>query len=67
MEFSYTEGNLEADSDISLILSTYCDAAHIKKLVEQFEGPNLDMSVLVIDGCCAQSAAFCITSHFKDT
>jgi hypothetical protein len=51
MEFSSTEGNLEADSDISLILSTYFEVADIEKLVEEIERLDLDMPVLVIDGC----------------
>jgi hypothetical protein len=51
MESSSTEGNLETDSDISLILSTYCEAANIEKLVEEIERLNPNISVLVIDGC----------------
>jgi dolichol-phosphate mannosyltransferase len=49
MKFSPVEGGLEVDSDIGLILPTYCEAANIEKLVEEIERLKLDISILVID------------------
>jgi len=49
MKFSSVEGSLEVDSDIGLILPTYCEAANIENLVEEIERLKLDVSILVID------------------
>jgi dolichol-phosphate mannosyltransferase len=49
MPFSPIEGNLEVNSDIGIILPTYCEAANIEKLVQEIEDLNLSVSILVID------------------
>jgi dolichol-phosphate mannosyltransferase len=49
VKFSSIEGSLEVDSDIGLVLPTYCEAANIEKLVEEIERLKLDLSILVID------------------
>ena len=43
------EGNLNIKSEVGLILPTYCEAANIRKLVEEIENLNLSISILVID------------------
>jgi dolichol-phosphate mannosyltransferase len=43
------EGNLSANSEIGLILPTYCEVANIEKLISDIENLNLDVRVLVID------------------
>jgi dolichol-phosphate mannosyltransferase len=49
MEFSPVEGSLGVDSELGFILPTYCEAASIGKLVDEIEGLNLNISILVID------------------
>lgn len=43
------EGNLNAVSDVGVILPTYCEASNIKNLIEEIESLNLNISILVID------------------
>jgi len=43
------EGNLEIESDIGILLPTYCEAANIERLIEEIENLNLNISILVID------------------
>ena len=43
------EGDLSAESDIGLILPTYCEVSNIEKLISEIEKLNLDVRVLVID------------------
>ncbi len=43
------EGNSELQSDIGVLLPTYCEAQNIEKLVHEIEGLDLDITVLVID------------------
>jgi dolichol-phosphate mannosyltransferase len=43
------EGNLEINSEIGIILPTYCEAANIAKLVDEIENLNMNISILVID------------------
>jgi dolichol-phosphate mannosyltransferase len=43
------EGDLSGESDIGVILPTYCEAANISKLIRDIESLNLDLRVLVID------------------
>jgi len=47
--YEIIEGNLNTNSEIGLILPTYCEAANIKKLIGEIENLNLSISVLVID------------------
>jgi dolichol-phosphate mannosyltransferase len=43
------EGDLNAKSEIGLILPTYCEVSNIEKLIGDIESLNLDVRVLVID------------------
>lgn len=43
------EGNLDIDSEIGVILPTYCEAQNIEKLIDEIENLNLFTSILVID------------------
>ena len=49
MESSRVEGNLNINSEIGVILPTYCEAANIEKLILELEHSNLNVSILVID------------------
>ena len=46
---SHVEGDLNAKSEIGIILPTYCEVSNIEKLVGDIESLNLDVRVLVID------------------
>jgi len=43
------EGNFELNSDIGIILPTYCEAANIKQIINEIENLNLKVSIMVID------------------
>ncbi len=43
------EGDLELNSDVGVMLPTYCEAQNIEKLIDEIESLNLDASILVID------------------
>ena len=43
------EGNLEINSEIGVILPTYCEAQNIERLIDEIEKLNLFTSILVID------------------
>jgi len=43
------EGNLDIDSEVGVILPTYCEAQNIEKLIDEIENLNLFTSILVID------------------
>jgi dolichol-phosphate mannosyltransferase len=49
MDFQQLEGNLGLNSEIGVILPTYCEAQNIGKLIHEIEGLNLNASLLVID------------------
>lgn len=49
MELRSIEGNLEAQSEVGIILPTYCEAENITKLVNEIESLDLNTSVLLID------------------
>ena len=49
MESSRVEGNLNINSEIGVILPTYCEAANIEKLILELEHSNLNVSILVVD------------------
>ncbi len=49
MESSRVEGNLNINSEIGVILPTYCEAANIEKLILELEHSDLNVSILVID------------------
>lgn len=46
---SNVEGDLNIISDVGVILPTYCEASNIRKLIEEIEGLNLNISILIID------------------
>ncbi|MEM4704592.1 MAG: polyprenol monophosphomannose synthase, partial [Candidatus Bathyarchaeia archaeon] len=41
--------NLEVNSEIGILLPTYCEAANIEKLIQEILNLNLNVSILVID------------------
>jgi dolichol-phosphate mannosyltransferase len=43
------EGNMETNSEIGIILPTYCEVANIGKLVDEIENLNMNISILIID------------------
>ncbi|MCK5593586.1 glycosyltransferase, partial [Candidatus Bathyarchaeota archaeon] len=43
------EGNLDVNSEVGVVLPTYCEAQNIEKLIEEIENLNLNTSILVID------------------
>jgi dolichol-phosphate mannosyltransferase len=49
MGFRSVEGNLEVDSEVGIILPTYCEVGNIGKLVDEVENLDLNLSLLVID------------------
>ncbi|MEM2994580.1 MAG: polyprenol monophosphomannose synthase [Candidatus Bathyarchaeia archaeon] len=49
MNFNRVEGNLELNTQVGIILPTYCEAQNIGKLIHEIESLNLDASILVID------------------
>jgi dolichol-phosphate mannosyltransferase len=49
MGFQSVEGNLEVDSEVGIILPTYCEVGNIGKLVDEIENLDLNLSLLVID------------------
>lgn len=49
MDLRSVEGNREVESEIGIILPTYCEAGNIRKLVDEIENLDLNLSILVID------------------
>jgi dolichol-phosphate mannosyltransferase len=49
MEHSLVEGNLEVNSDVGVILPTYCEVANIERIVHEIENLDLKTAILVID------------------
>jgi len=49
VDFQSVEGDIEVNSEIGVILPTYCEAANIEKLISEIENLNLNISILVID------------------
>lgn len=43
------EGNLDINSDVGIILPTYCEAVNIEKLIVEIESLKLNVCILVID------------------
>lgn len=46
---SVIEGNVNIESEIGVILPTYCEAANIRKLIDEIEDLDMSISILVID------------------
>jgi dolichol-phosphate mannosyltransferase len=49
MTLKSVEGNLDLESEVGILLPTYCEAANISKLICEIESLGLNISVLVID------------------
>ena len=49
MGSSRIEGNIEVNSEVGIILPTYCEAANIEKLILELENSSSNVSILVID------------------
>lgn len=49
MQASRVEGNLNVDSEIGIILPTYCEAANIDRLIRELENSDMSLSILVVD------------------
>ena len=49
MQSSRVEGNLNIDSEVGIMLPTYCEAANIEKLILELENSDFNPSILVID------------------
>lgn len=49
MQSSRVEGNLNVDSEVGIMLPTYCEAANIEKLILELENSDFNPSILVID------------------
>ncbi|MCK4313933.1 glycosyltransferase, partial [Candidatus Bathyarchaeota archaeon] len=45
----HIEGDLTINSEVGVILPTYCEAQNIEKLTDEIENLNLSVSILVID------------------
>jgi dolichol-phosphate mannosyltransferase len=45
----HVEGNLEVNSEVGVILPTYCEAQNIRTLIAEIEALPLNTSILVID------------------
>jgi dolichol-phosphate mannosyltransferase len=57
MQSSRLEENLEVNSEIGVVLPTYCEAANIEKLIVELENSSLNLSILVIDDSSADGTA----------
>jgi dolichol-phosphate mannosyltransferase len=49
MTYCPIEGTLEQQSEVGIILPTYCEAENITKLIDEIESLDLNTSVLLID------------------
>ena len=49
MQSSRVEGNLNVDTEVGIMLPTYCEAANIEKLILELENSDFNPSILVID------------------
>lgn len=49
MQASRVEGNFDIDSEIGIILPTYCESANIDKLIRELEDSDMSLSILVVD------------------
>lgn len=59
-DFTNIEGNLNAKSEVGLILPTYCEASNIEKLISDIESLNLDIRILVIDDSSPDGTALAV-------
>jgi len=49
MKHSPVEGNIGIDSDVGVILPTYCEVANIERMVQEIQNLKLNITILVID------------------
>ncbi|MEM3525982.1 MAG: polyprenol monophosphomannose synthase [Candidatus Jordarchaeaceae archaeon] len=47
--YKFVEGNLNVNTEIGIILPTYCEAANIGNLICEIENLGLNVSILVVD------------------
>lgn len=59
------EGDLNLVSEVGVILPTYREALNIKKLIEEIESLNLNVSILVIDDSSPDGTANIVRSFQK--
>jgi dolichol-phosphate mannosyltransferase len=62
MNPKFIEGNLNVDSEVGVILPTYCEAGNISKLIDEIEGLKLNPSILVIDDSSPDGTASVVRS-----
>ncbi len=59
------EGNLDVNSDIGIILPTFCEAANIGKLIQEVEGLERNACILVVDDSSPDGTAEIVRSLQK--
>jgi len=62
MNLTSVEGNLNNESDVGVILPTYCEAENIAKLIDEIESLDLNISVLLIDDSSPDNTANLVRS-----
>jgi len=60
------EGDIDAKSDVGIILPTYCEAANIERLVKDIESLNLSLLILVIDDSSPDGTADTVRNLQKE-
>jgi dolichol-phosphate mannosyltransferase len=65
MDLSSVEGNLGVQSEVGVILPTYCEAENITKLITEIESLDLNISVLLIDDSSPDKTASLVRSLQK--
>jgi dolichol-phosphate mannosyltransferase len=63
---SLIEGNLGINSEVGILLPTYCEAANISKLIHEIESLNLNCSILVIDDSSPDGTADLVRNLRKE-
>jgi dolichol-phosphate mannosyltransferase len=62
MTYRLIEGTLEQQSEVGIILPTYCEAENITKLIDEIESLDLNTSVLLIDDSSPDGTANLVRS-----
>jgi len=63
---SLIEGNLGINSEVGILLPTYCEAANISRLIHEIESLNLNCSILVIDDSSPDGTADLVRNLRKE-
>ena len=63
---SLIEGNLGINSEVGILLPTYCEAANISRLIHEIESLNLNCSILVIDDSSPDGTADLVRNLKKE-